>query len=254
MKINDISGGYPGEFLLKGINFTIEEGKIYALLGLNAAGKTTIIKLISGILKATSGNVFVDEKDILTLKERERAKLISYVPQRSSLVYDTTALDVVLMGATPYLKTFQTPNSKHILQARTCLEKLGIVGLADTNYQSLSEGQKQLVLIARALMQNGKYMMLDEPDSSLDLVNKHKLMKKIREIITGYNISSLISMHDPEYALNYCDRILLLKDGQISEINVQAEDISLIEQKLVVIYGPIKILKQDNQYILYYSG
>jgi iron complex transport system ATP-binding protein len=254
MIINNVSGGYPGEFFMTDISFTMEEGKIYALLGLNGAGKTTIIKTICGLIKATSGNVMIDEKDVLTLKEKERAQLISYVPQRSNLVYYTTAIDVVLMGVTPYLKTFQSPSQEHTIQARKCLEKLGIEELAKTNYLNLSEGQKQLVLIARALIQNGKYMLLDEPESSLDLVNKHRLMHKLREIIIDYHKSSLISMHDPEYALNYCDKILLLKNKLITEIDMKTEGIDSIEEKLIEIYGPIKLLKHDNQYILYYNG
>ena len=254
MIINRITSGYSGEFVMSDISFTIEAGNIYALLGLNGAGKTTIIKTICGLLKATSGNVMIDEKDILTLNEKERAQLISYVPQRSNLVYDTTVIDVVIMGVTPYLHTFQTPTREHTNQARRCLEKLGIEELAETNYLNLSEGQKQLVLIARAVVQNGNYMLLDEPESSLDLVNKHRLMQKLREIIHDYNKSALISMHDPEYALNYCDKLLLLKNKQITEIDLNTEGIDSIEDKLIQVYGPIKILKHDNRYILYYNG
>lgn len=253
MKINNIAAGYMG-FSLYNINFSIEEGKTAALLGLNGTGKTTIIKTICGLLKAKEGNVFIDGKDVLTMNEKERGKLISYVPQRSDIVYETSVIDVVLMGVTPYLGMFQTPTMEHKVEAVKCLEKLGIKELSDENYQNLSEGQKQLVLIARALLQNGTYMLLDEPDSSLDLVNKHKLMKKIREIIKDNNKSALISMHNPEYALNYCDKILLLKGGEISEIDLEVEDMASIEQKLIDIYGPIKILKYDDKYILYYNG
>jgi iron complex transport system ATP-binding protein len=253
MKINNITAGYMG-FSLYNINFSIEEGKTIALLGLNGTGKTTIIKTICGLLKAKEGNVLIDGKDILKMNEKERGKLISYVPQRSDIVFETSVTDVVLMGITPYLGTFQTPTMEHKEEAVKCLDKLSIKELADENYQNLSEGQKQLVLIARALLQNGTYMLLDEPDSSLDLVNKHKLMKKIREIITDNHKSALISMHNPEYALNYCDKIMLLKDGKISEIDLELEEMASIERKLIDIYGPIKILKYDNKFILYYNG
>ncbi len=254
MIIDRISGGYPGEFFMTDISFTMEAGKIYALLGLNGAGKTTIIKTICGLLKARSGSVTIDGKDILTMKEKERAQLISYVPQRSNLVYYTTVIDVVLMGTTPFLNMFESPSRDHINQAEDCLEKLGIAELAESNYLKLSEGQKQLVLIARALIQNGRYMFLDEPESSLDLVNKHRLMHKLREIILEYNKSALISIHDPEYALNYCDKLLLLKNKQITEIDLKTEGMTSIEEKLIEVYGPIKILKHDNQFILYYNG
>lgn len=253
MRINGISGGYSDGFFISDISFNLEEGKIYALLGLNGSGKTTIIKMICGLIKLKSGNITIGEKDLFTLKEKERAKLISYVPQSGTIVYYTTVVDVVLMGATPYLNIFQTPAQEHREQALECLKILGISEFADRNYLDLSEGQKQIVVIARALMQKGKYMLMDEPESSLDLINKNNLMKKIREIIINMNKSCVISMHNPEYALNYCDRILLLKDKKITEIDLKTEDINMVEKKLSEIYGQVKILEYNQKYMLYYS-
>lgn len=133
------------------------------------------------------------------------------------------------------------------------LKKLGIEDLGETNYQILSGGLKRIVIIARALLQNGEYMILDEPDSNLDLINKHKLMKKIREITDTYQKGCLISMHDPEYALNYCDNILLLREGRILEIDLNTEDKISIENKLREIYGNIKILQYKQKYVFYYE-
>lgn len=253
MKVHNLSGGYSGKLILENINFHIEEGKTYALLGLNGAGKTTLIKMICGFIKVDSGNVVINNQNILNLTEKKRARLISYVPQRSNIVYFTTVVDVVLMGATPYLNTTQTPDKRHRQQAKACLEELGIEELADSNFLNLSEGQKQLVLIARALMQNGKYMILDEPDSSLDLLNKHRLMKKMKEIIIRNNKGAIISMHSPEYALNYCDKLLLLKDKKIKEVDLYSENIENIETYLREIYGPIKVMKYERKYILFYN-
>lgn len=253
MRVHQLSGGYPGVFFLKDINFTVNEGKVYALLGLNGSGKTTIIKMICGLLKVKSGNVFIDNTDILTLKEKERAKLISYVPQQCNIVYDTSVIDVVLMGVTPYLKTFQTPNKDHVVQAYYYLKKFGLDHLAHTNYQILSGGLKQMVIIIRALLQDGRYLILDEPDSSLDLINKNRLMVKIRAITNLYNKGCLISMHNPEYALNYCDNIILLRDGKISEIDLGKERIAFVEKKLSEIYGDLKIIRYGHKYLLYYK-
>lgn len=253
MRVHKVSGGYPGIFLLEDINFTINEGKVYALLGLNGSGKTTIIKMICGLLKVKSGHVFIDDIDILTLKEKERAKLISYVPQQCNIVYDTKVIDVVLMGVSPYLKAFQTPSKKHVAQAYSYLKKFGLDHLAHTNYQILSGGLKQMIIIIRALLQNGRYLILDEPDSSLDLINKNRLMVKIRAITNLYSKGCLISMHNPEYALNYCDNIILVKDGKISEIDLEKEEIGSIEKKLAEIYGDLKIIKYRHKYLLYYE-
>lgn len=253
MIIENISAGYNNKAVINNISFTIDRGKVYALLGLNGSGKTTIIKMICGLLKPKTGNIFSDNINILELKERDRAKLISYVPQNSNIIYNTSVLDVVLMGITPYLNLFEVPNKNHIRQAYECLKKLGIEELANLNYLYLSGGQKQIVIIARALLQNGSYMVLDEPDSSLDLKNKNMLMKKICEIINYYGTGCLISMHNPEYALNFCDKIFLLKNKGLTEIDVRVEKIESIEKKLSEIYGNIKLLKHKNKYVVFYD-
>lgn len=253
MRIENLSVGYNKNTIINNINFNIEKGKVYALLGLNGTGKTTIIKTICGLLKPDNGNIFVNNIDIFKLKERDKAKLISYVPQHSNIIYNTSVLDVVLMGITPYLNSFQVPDKNHVSQAYECLKKLGIEDLANLNYLCLSGGQQQIVIIARALLQNGCYMILDEPDSSLDLKNKHILMKKIREIINLYGKGCLISMHNPEYALNYCDNIYLLKDKSLSEIDLKVEKIETIEKMLSEIYGNIKILKHMDKYVIFYN-
>lgn len=253
MIVENISGGYTNGFFLENISFRVDEGKMYGLLGLNGTGKTTIMKMVCGLLKVKSGSVLVENKNILDLRERERAKIISYVPQHSHIVYDISVIDVVLMGISPYLKTFQSPNKNHIEEAYRVLKILGIEDLAHTNYQILSGGQKQMVIIARAIIQNGKYMVLDEPDSSLDLINKRRLMEKLRYITNKFKKGSLISMHNPEYALNYCDSIILVKDGRVFEIDLKEEELCSIEDKLSKVYGNIEIIKYRDKYILYYE-
>ena len=139
----------------------------------------------------------------------------------------------------------------HIREALICLEKLGIGHLAYANYQTLSAGLKQMAIIARALLQNGKYMIFDEPDCNLDYINKNRLMKRIREITKVYRKGSLISMHDPALALNFCDRILLVRDGSITEIDLQKEPLGSIEEKLSIVYGNIKIQRCEGKYVVF---
>lgn len=253
MMEKNISGGYSGGFTLENISFSVDKGKMYALLGLNGSGKTTIIKMITGLLKTRSGSVLVGDRNILALNERERARIISYVLQHSYIAYDMTAMDVVLMGVSPYLKAFQSPGKNHIEEAYRVFELLGMEHIANENYQILSGGLKQMVIIARAMLQNGEYMILDEPDSSLDLVNRRNFMEKLRDITIRFNKGSLISMHNPVYALNYCDNIILLKDGAVIDIDLKSEDIKSVEEKLSIAYGRLKIIEYRNKYILYYE-
>ncbi|NLJ40571.1 MAG: ABC transporter ATP-binding protein [Clostridiales bacterium] len=253
MRVNKVTGGYPGGFALKDISFSVDAGKVYALLGLNGSGKTTIIKIILGLLEAWTGNIYAADRDILVMKERDRAKIISYVPQYSDIVFDISVIDVVLMGVSPYLKIFQTPGRKYIDRAYYYLGILGIENLAHSNYQVLSGGQKQLVIIARALLQNGRYILMDEPESSLDLVHKNMLMRKIRGIAKDYKKGCLISMHNPEYALNFCDNIILINDGLVTELDLTAGDMSVIGGELSKIYGDIEIVEYGGKYFIYQS-
>lgn len=253
MIVKNICGGYPGGFKLNNISFNIDRGKVYALLGLNGSGKTTIMKMVLGLIGVESGEIKVDGLNILSLKERERARLISYVPQASNIPLDILVLDVVLMGISPYLKLFEAPKQKEIKKAYDSLEMLNLRSLAYSNYQVLSGGLKRMVIIARALLQNSRYMVLDEPDCSLDLPNRNILMRRVRYITRKFDKGCIISMHDPQYALNYCDNILLIKNGILDEIDLEEEDIKLVELELSEVYGNIEIVKYKNRYMVYYE-
>lgn len=248
--VNNLSACYGNNNVIRNVGFTMKNGEFNALLGLNGSGKTTLLRAICSLKKASTGNCLVNGKDILGMNEKNRARLISYVPQRHSIVYDISVMDMVLMGFNAKMKFYQAPGKKHQLLAVDSLEKLGIGMLANKSFLSLSEGQKQLVILARSMVQNSPVMLLDEPDSALDFVNRHLVLSKIRETIKLGNCCGLITLHDPNFALQYCDRLFLLSGGSIyGEINNKST-IGNIKSKLGKIYGDIDLLKYNGCFVM----
>src|SRR5690554_395859 len=164
LTVQNVHAGYGEKNIIRNINFTVNKGETIALLGLNGTGKTTLLKVISGLIKPQEGKCMIGDRFLNDLKEKERAKQVCYIPQRNSIIYDTQVLDVVLMGITPYLRGFESPSKFHRKLAYQTLQIVGMESRAQNNFLTLSEGQKQLVLIARSLLQNAEIMLFDEPD------------------------------------------------------------------------------------------
>lgn len=251
LNIENIRISYGKELIIDDISFKINPGEFTSLLGLNGAGKTTLIKAISGILKPVSGTIKVQGKDISQLKPKERARHISFMPQRHSIVYDTTVLDVVLMGITPYIGILDYPTKSHRRLAYDILKKLKMEELSDENFLHLSEGQKQLIIIARSIIQDSEIMLFDEPDSALDFNNKHMVISKIGEIVKTENRAGIITLHDPNTALDYCDRIIIIKDKKaFADFYINNVDIDFLRKTFSQIYGKINIIEYKGSYML----
>lgn len=251
LKVENISAGYGDKVIIKDINFTTKNSEFTALLGLNGTGKTTLLKTISGLIKPMSGKCSINGSNISSLKEKDRAQIISYMSQRHSIVYDIKVVDVVIMGITPYLSIFETPTKTHRELAYEMIKLMGMEKYSESNFNNLSEGQKQLIIIARNLMQNADLLLFDEPDSALDFVNKHMVLSKIREIVKKDNRGGLITLHDPNYALAYCDRIILIDNGKVFSDFV-TDDVyeEFLKGVFAPIYGNIDIIKHHKKFII----
>lgn len=248
--VQDLSVSYGENHVIKNIGFSLHPGEFTALLGLNGSGKTTLLRAICGLKKASSGSCFVNGNNCLDFHEKQRARFLSYIPQRHSIVYDTSVMDVILMGFNASFGFFQTPGKKEQKLVLEALEKLGLETLKDESFLHLSEGQKQLVILARTMVQNAPIMLLDEPDSALDFVNRHMVLSKIKDSISKNAKCGLITLHDPNFALQYCDRLLLLSGGSIcAEINSKM-DPSQIKNNLSKIYGDIALLEHRSNYVM----
>ncbi|MSU00488.1 ABC transporter ATP-binding protein [Tissierella pigra] len=251
LKIENIVASYGRELIVDDISFHMKKSEFTGLLGLNGTGKTTLLKVICGLLKPKSGKCFIDNKDMMKYKEKERAKYISFMPQRHSIIYDTTVLEVVLMGITPYLGTFGHPTNEHRKIAYDILEKMDMEECANKNFLQLSEGQKQLIIVARSLMQNSQFMLFDEPNSALDFNNSHMILSKIREVIKKERKSGLITLHDPNMALTYCDRIIVLKDKKkFADFYIKDTDSGFIQEVFNKIYEDIEIIHYNGKYMI----
>lgn len=251
LKVENLTIGYKNKRIVEDISFEINKSELIALLGPNGSGKTTLLKTINGLIKPLGGRCLLKGKDSQAMKDKARAQRISYMPQTYNMPYDIPIIDVVLMGISPYLHIFESPSKKHRDLACEILKSIGIDKEPNTNFNSLSEGQKQLVIIARNIMQNGDLMLFDEPDSALDFINKHMIMARIRNMIKSKRYGGLITLHDPNYALEYCDRIIILKDARVvDDFSTKNLNIDLVNHIFTRIYKDVEVIQHKGKFII----
>ncbi len=214
VEVKNLSFSYGGGDILKEISFTANPGQFLSILGPNGVGKSTLFKCILGLLRNYSGEVILDGVDAKTLSVSEMAKKIAYIPQSGYPVFNYSVHDIVLMGATSRLSTFGIPQKQDSARADAALQKIGISHLRDRCFHHLSGGERQLVMIARALTQQAKVLMLDEPTSSLDFGNQVLVLEEAKEL-AGEGYTVIATTHNPEQSYMFSDRIIALKGGRI---------------------------------------
>jgi len=251
LSLQGVTVGYGGHIVVRDVTFDISAGEFCALLGLNASGKTTLLKGICGLSPLAGGHCLSGGLDYTGFSEKRRANYISYIPHRSSKLIGVTVLDAVTMGLNARLGALEFRSAWDKAFALDTLEKIGIGHLAGNDFSRLSEGQKQLVILARTLVQDTPVILMDEPDSALDFLNRHRLLDIFRSLIKSEGKAGLVTLHDPNLALNYCDRLILLHDGKIaSDIALSGASQSEIQKCLAVIYGDITLMEYGGHYIV----
>lgn len=245
--VDSVTAGYGKSNVIENLSFSMEQGTIVGILGANGSGKTTLLKSVCGILPH-SGTCSLEGAVLEDLSARQIARLVSYIPQRSGITIDISALDVVLMGCNPRLGLLQHPTPTMIEAAQKALAQVGLGGKEQTNYLHLSEGQKQLCILARTLVSESKLLLLDEPESALDFRFRHLMLDMLRSWIMKKQISALITLHDPMLALNYCDKLLLLADGVlIGELLPHSHSLEDMEKLLAQVYGTVSLQLCKNR-------
>lgn len=247
IEIKNISAGYGKVSVIEEVSIDIEAGELVGVLGANGSGKSTFVKAICGILPH-AGSVSVDGEEIEKLGQKAIAKKISYVPQRSGVSLDISVIDVVMMGFNPRLKIFENPGRDMYEKALEVIGLVGLSGLEKHNFLQLSEGQKQLVIFARAMVGQGAFLVMDEPESALDFGIRQQMMSNVKKWVNEGNRAGLIVLHDTMLALNNCDRIILIKDKKIVGcIAPKTDTIDEMEEKLRLIYGEISLVKTRSK-------
>ena len=215
LDIRGLSFSYDGQRqILDKLDLSFSCGDFVVVLGRNGAGKTTLFRNLLGLLRPQSGTVEVDGVDFLHLSAKERAKRIAYIPQESHPSFSYSVLTTVLMGTTSQISTLASPGQKEMETALAALRRFSIEDLASRRVDSLSGGERQLVMCARALAQNAPILLFDEPTSSLDWGNQIRTLSTIRGLV-GEGYLALVSTHNVEQALNYASRLVLLDGGRI---------------------------------------
>ena len=234
IEVKKLLAGYGNNKpILNNLNIKIKKGCLCALLGKNGSGKTTLFRCIGGLLKPRAGTVYVEGNSIVDLRREQIAKLISFVPQKTTSVFSYTVLEMVIMGETAKVRAWERPTKSAYERATNACEEVGIAHLIDKRYNELSGGEQQLVLIARAIMQDAEIMLLDEPTSHLDFCNQHKIMEMLVDFAKKNNITVLITLHDPNLAVNYCDEVVMINEGNIinaGDMNYLFNDKNLKEE------------------------
>ncbi len=245
LKVENLSFGYGKRLVLQGVELELNKGEILVLLGPNGSGKTTLLKCINRILKPMNGVVFIEGKNYLEMNEKEIARAIGYVPQDHKPPFPYRVLDFVLLGRTPYLGIFSSPGEEDRMIALESLRAVGIEHFADRAYTELSGGERQLVLLARALATNSKILLLDEPTAHLDFRNTHRVLSIIRKIVKERSLSAVMTLHDPNLACRYADRIALVGNRRLLRIGTPSEIIT--EELLREVYGiDVRVLNLDG--------
>jgi iron complex transport system ATP-binding protein len=214
LNVKDLQFQYGMQPVLKDISFQVGQGQLCGLFGPNGCGKTTLFKCCLKFLKSQGGQIRVDGQDIKDLRIEEMAKLVAYVPQEHKPPFPYLVKDVVLMGRTPRLRSLFGTGKEDRRKALGALKLLGLLEIADKPYNQLSGGQRQLVLIARAVAQETPLMFLDEPTSALDFSNQIRIWRIMRQIAES-GVTILACSHDPNHVSWYCDRVVVMNHNHI---------------------------------------
>lgn len=207
--------GADGEEVLREVSLTISDGGLVGILGPNGSGKSTLLRLLGGLLRPTAGRVLVDGHDMSSLSRRDVARRLAIVPQETKLAFDYTVLEVVLMGRYPHLSAFELEGEADVAAAEEALSLTGTRSLAGRVFDTLSGGEKQRVVIAGALAQQAKTMLLDEPTTALDPRYQLEIAALLRRLNAEHGVTMAVATHDLNMAASLCRELVLLREGRV---------------------------------------
>lgn len=244
--IDNISGGYGKQIVVRGVSFKIDRGEVMCVLGPNGCGKSTLLRILLGLLNKSDGNITVDGHLTDDMSCRELASKIAYIPQSHESVFPYTVLEMVSMGRSCHLRGLSAPKAHDLRIAAEALDIIGMSRYSDTSYMELSGGEKQLVLIARAICQQSDYLIMDEPTASLDYSNQHLITETVR-LMAAKGKGIIMTTHSPEQPFSVADKVLLMSAGRVAASGIP-EDV-LTPSSMENVYGvPMDIINVKDRY------
>lgn len=234
IEVKNLSFSYGEKEVLKDVSFTAEYGQFLSVLGPNGVGKSTLFRCMLGLLRPTAGGTFIDGKSTAGMTASQLSRYMAYIPQSHNPVFNYSVFDMVLMGTTGQMGNFSSPGKEQVRAAEKALARLGISHLRDRGYANISGGERQLALIARALVQDAKILIMDEPSSALDYGNRMRVMQTVKSLTKeGYTV--IQSTHDPDQAFLYSDRVLAIHGGRVLAYGEPKE--TICDSLISTLYG-----------------
>ncbi|MGP8154786.1 MAG: ABC transporter ATP-binding protein [Smithella sp.] len=229
----NINFNYPAKPVMEGVSFTIDEAQIVAIIGPNGSGKTTLLKIINGTLFPNAGQMLIDGKETSRWSRKEIARKVAIVPQETPVIFPFYAEEIVLMGRFPHFSRYRFEDKKDYRIVYEAMEKTDTLAFAARRFDELSAGERQRVLIARALAQEPKLLLLDECTVFLDLKHQAQFLALLRQLNTAQQLTVIFVTHDINLAAQNASRIILLDSGKIYAIGMPAEVITAANIKEV---------------------
>ncbi|MCX6028805.1 MAG: ABC transporter ATP-binding protein [Chloroflexi bacterium] len=250
LAFHDVRFGYGlnGKTVFQELTLEIEAGTVTAILGPNGAGKTTLLHLALGWLKPQAGQITLRDRPLASYGRGELGQLIGLVPQSEHNPFEYSLLEYILLGRAPYLKPLEMPGAEDARIARDALVRVGLAGWEGRSIARLSGGERQLVLIARALTQGPRLLLLDEPTSHLDLGNKARLLALLRDL-AAQGVTILLTTHEPEVAAGLATHLVLMRGGQVLQAGPLLETFS--SDRLSAAYGvPVEVAQVHGRQVV----
>jgi iron complex transport system ATP-binding protein len=245
LALESVTLGYGSRVVLDALTLKVDPGEVVALIGPNGAGKSTVIRAASGVIRPLRGRIEVDGADVHRIPPFERAKKLAVVPQAAQVPDSYTAREAVLMGRTAYLGWLGRESDGDIGIARAAMERTRTTELAERRLGELSGGERQLVLIARALTQSARFLLLDEPTAHLDLRHEAAILELTRDLAARDGLGVLAALHDLNLASRHADRVALIAGGRLQACGAPRD--ILTEERLTEAYGvPITIFEDPS--------
>ena len=251
IEVKNVSWDVQAKRIIDSIDLCIRPGELVGLIGPNGSGKSSLLRLIYRIYPPNSGMVFLNDRNIWGISTKEVARGVAVVAQERAIDFDFTVNEIVSMGRTPHKRLFDRDTTEDDMIVHDALSRVGMCKFAKRNFYTLSGGEKQRVLIARALAQQAKILVLDEPTNHLDI----RYQLEILDLIRSLEITTLAALHDLNLAASYCDRLYLLESGRII---THGEPCDVLDSELIAsVFGvkaEVKIHPQTNRLHIIFTG